>query len=69
MLKKIGITRKRARKSAPARNTETTLIERSKVAEKLITYMFRNKEIIYIDECGFNMDLIPLYGYAKKKIL
>ena len=65
MVKRLSFSRKRVKKLAPRRNISLTLDKRQDVARKILSYEKFGKEIIYIDETGFNQQMTPLYGYSK----
>ena len=61
-----GISRKRTTKSRLDRNLEYQKTQRKNASLAIVNDMMNNKEIIYIDETGFNKDFIPRYGFSVK---
>ena len=65
MLKRLSFSRKRTKKIATRRNITLTREKRTDVARRFLSAERAGKEIIFIDETGFNQQMIPLYGYSK----
>ena len=65
MLKQLSFSRKRTKQLIGRRNIALTIEKRKSVALELVSAISSDKEIIFIDETGFNQSLTPLYGYAK----
>ena len=65
MLKRLSFSRKRTKKFSTRRNTTKTIEKRKDVARKLLSAERDGKIIIFIDETGFNQQMIPQYGYSK----
>ena len=69
LLLKTKITWKKAFFGKTDRNSLPSKMLRKKVALELGDYIKKGKNIIFIDECGFNQNLVPKYGwyFSKKK--
>ncbi len=65
MLKRLHFSRKRTVKFIERRNLNSTIEKRKEVAIELLSHIKDGREIIYIDETGFNQSSIPFYGYSK----
>ena len=65
MLKRLSFSRKRTKKLATRRNISMTKEKRQTVARMILSAERSGKEIIFIDETGFNQQMVPLYGYSK----
>ena len=63
--KKVGFSKKIVSK----RNEQALSnlkVDRKNLIFKMMTLIKIKKEIIYIDETGFNIDMVPLRGISKK---
>jgi len=65
MLRRLSFSRKRTKKLIERRNIFSTIKKRKKVANEFISALVSGKELIFLDETGFNQTLIPFYGYSK----
>ncbi len=65
MLKRLSFSRKRTKKYVARRNIMSTLERRKAVAIEFLSHLKDNREIIFIDETGFNQSMISFYGYSK----
>lgn len=65
-LKYLNITYKKVSKFTDKRNKEETKTKRKLTSRYILSSIKRNHDIIFIDEVGFNINMTPLYGYAKK---
>jgi len=65
MLKRLSFSRKRTKKLIANRNISLTMKKRKEVAIEFLSTLKANKEMIFIDETGFNQTLMPFYGYSK----
>ncbi len=64
-LKSIKIKRKRVKAFLPERNTQKTKEDRKRVSCEILYCLKNNWFFIFVDEVGFNKNLVPLYGYSK----
>ncbi len=63
LLKKAGLTRKRLKKKAAVVNTESHAIKVREYARGFLA--FRSREILFLDETGFNLHTSINYGYSE----
>ena len=64
--KRLGFTRKRARKRKIRRYTENVCEKRFDFVIDYLSYLHNNFEMIVIDECPFNVSMANDYGWTKK---
>ena len=62
----LRFSRKRVVKQYIQRNIPRVIQRRFEVAQKILEYLNKNVEFIYIDETGFNQNFSPFYSYSKK---
>ncbi len=65
-IKRLGYSKKKCKLSAINKNCERVLSIRKEVALKFTGYWTHPKKPIFIDETGFQSDLIENYLYSKK---
>jgi transposase len=64
MIKAMKFTRKRVKPIVAARN-EMRIIE-SRLAYSQMIWSIPDEKLIFVDESGFNLHLVPHYGYAPR---
>ena len=64
IVKKINFTYKRVSKMVKDRNDPELIEERKNVSNLLLTSIYNDKLVIFIDETGFNNNLTPIFGYS-----
>ena len=66
IIQKLGYTRKRFKKSITSKNEAKLITQRKAGVEDLLDIIADGRNLIFLDETGFNFWIRPTHGYAKK---